>query len=64
MCCAAPCTDMHLCLNLHGLATQFLEANELYGIKSVYMSAPANKAKEKVVKRDLFQSMKPNNNIQ
>lgn len=55
---------MHLCLNLHGLATQFLEANELYGIKSVYMSAPANKAKEKVVKRDLFQSMKPNNNIQ
>lgn len=44
---------MHLCLNLHGLVlTQCLEASD--GIKSVYMNVPANKAKEKVVKRDLF----------
>lgn len=54
---------MQLCLNLHELVlTQFLEAND--SIKSVYMNVPANRAKEKVVKRDLFQSMKPNNRIQ
>lgn len=53
---------MYLCLNLHGLVlSQFLEANELYGIKSVYMNVPASKAKEKVIK---FQSMELNNRIQ
>lgn len=56
---------MYLCLNLHGLVlSQFLEANELYGIKSVYMNVPASKAKEKVIKRDLFQSMQLNNRTQ
>lgn len=59
---------MYLCLNLHGLAfTQLLKANdktELYGVKSVCMNVPANKAKEKVIKRDLFQFMEPNNRIQ
>lgn len=57
---------MYLCLNPHGLAlTQFLKANDkttLYGIKSVRMNVPANKAREKIIK-SLFQSMVPNNTI-
>lgn len=59
---------MYLYLNLRSLAlAQFLKANdktELYGIKLVCMNVPANKAKKKVIKMDLFQFIELNNRIQ